>query len=301
MKKKLIQLSVFLITLTFFSCSSDSSSSSSTPNLSSMTATIDGQAWASISGGAVASVSNIDNGNGNQTILQILGASQSFSSVSIQIPIDNLSVGTFNYTSNDSGVLAYSNSANLYSSDETSGNFTLTITSLDLTAGVMSGTFSGNLLDFDGNSLSITNGSFNSIVVVSSALYSNGFMSLKANNGNQFTMDSDNSDGKYLWISENTTGNQLALSGNNANVGSDFGLYGLIFPLNVASGTYNLTSEGFGADIGNSSNEPEFNVTSGSMTVTRNGKNLVGTFNYSATNGVRTVNVTNGSFDITHK
>ncbi len=301
MKKNLLLLFSFVITSVFMSCSSDSDSSSATPSLSSMTATVDGQAWASIPGGAAASVSNIDTGNGNQTILQIIGASPSFSSVSMQIPIDNLSVGTFNFTSNDLGVLAYSNSANLYSSDETSGNFTLTITSLDLTAGVMSGTFSGNLLDFDGNSLSITNGSFNSIIVVSSSLYSNGFMSLKANNGSLITMDSDNSDGKYLWISENTTGNQLALSGNNANIGSDFGLYGLIFPLNVATGTYNLTSEGFGADIGSNSNEPEFNITSGSMTVTRNGKNLVGTFNYNATNGVRNVTITNGSFNVTHK
>lgn len=266
-----------------------------------MTSTVGGLSWALFAGGAVASVSNIDNGDGNQTILQIIGISQSSSSVSIQIPVDNLSVGTFNFTSNDLGVLAYSNSSNTYSSNETSGNFTLTISSLNLTSGVMSGSFSGNLKDFDGNSLSITNGSFNSIIVVSSALYSNGSMSLKANNGTLFTMDSDNSDGKYLWITENTIGNKLVLSGNNANLGSDFGLYGLIFPLNVATGTYNLTSEDFGADIGNSSNEQEFNITSESMTVTRNGKNLVGTFNYNATNGIRNVSITSGSFNVTHK
>jgi hypothetical protein len=303
MKKNLILLFAFLIaTTTIISCSNDDDAP--TPPGASMAATIDGQAWSSVAGGAIASISTINIGTDSNTVLQIIGVSQSFSSVSIQIPFENLSVGTFNFTSNSDniGLLAYTNqSTSIYNSSNTGGNFSVTISSLNLTDGLMSGSFSGTLKDFDGNSIAVSNGSFTSVSIISSAMYSNGTMSLKANNGSLFTMDNDNTDGKYFLISESTSNNQLNLAGYNLNNGNDLGVYGLNFPLNVASGTYNLLSSNFGADIANNDNEPEFNLVSGSMTVTRNGKNLVGTFNYTATNGTRTVVVTNGAFDFTHK
>ncbi len=303
MKKNVILLFAFLIaTTTIISCSNNDDAP--TPPGASMAATINGQAWSSLAGGAIASISTIEIGTDSKTVLQIFGASQSLSSVSIQIPLENLSVGTFNFTSssNDIGLLAYTDgTSNFYNSSNTGGNFSVTISSLNLTDGLMSGSFSGNLKDIDGNSMAVTNGSFTSISIISSAMYSNGSMSLKANNGSLFTMDNDNTDGKYILISESTSNNQLFLAGYNLNIGNDLGVYGLNFPLNVASGTYNLLSTNFGADIANNDNEPEFHLVSGSMTVTRNGKNLVGTFNYTATNGTRTVVVTNGAFDFTHK
>ncbi|WP_250598479.1 DUF6252 family protein [Flavobacterium amniphilum] len=102
---------------------------------------------------------------------------------------------------------------------------------------------------------------------------------------------------------QNSDSNGINLLGNNLNVSSDFGIYKISFPKNVTPGTYDLTANSdFGAGIPNADNHAEFDLTSGSLTITsHNGNNIVGTFNFTVNNGSETITITNGSFDITHK
>lgn len=115
-------------------------------------------------------------------------------------------------------------------------------------------------------------------------------------------MDASNEDGKFVTITQSTANNSISIFGNNVNVGNDFGIYNINFPKNVAAGTYTLTNTGtYSAGLGNSDSEPEYHITGGSLTITsHNGNNVVGTFNYTANNGVQTVTISNGSFNVTH-
>mgnify|MGYP003451287688 FL=1 len=150
--------------------------------------------------------------------------------------------------------------------------------------------------------MNVTNGSFNDVTIFSTDFFSNGSMSLKRNGGTLFTMDGTGDDGKYLSITQSNPNNSISLFGNNSTITSDFGIYNINFPKDVTTGTYTLTNTGtYSAGLGNSDSEPEYTVTGGSLTITSHtGNNVVGTFNYTANNGVQTVTISNGSFNITH-
>jgi hypothetical protein len=302
MIKKFSSLVSLILIATLFSCTTSNPDPSSTP--STITATIDGQSWASINGGAIANVQSIDVNGEDIMVLQIIGVKMDQSSVSMQFPIDNLAVGTYTFSSDSGGALTYSSpsATNIYTSSQNTGAFTIAITDLNLATGTFSGTFSGTLFDFNGDSIAITNGELNTITYMNSQLYSNGFMSLSKNGGAIFTMDDSESDAKYLMISENSFTNSVSLFGNNANLDADFGVYSLTFPKDVTPGTYNLmTNSDFDAGISNSETQAEFNLTSGTATITsHNGNNVVGTFSFNASNGNETVTITNGSFNVTH-
>ena len=89
--KKIISLILCFVVIT--SCSSDSSDESSLTG--SITATIDGQNWRS--NVAVAAVQSINFGEINGSVLQILGTASNSSSLAVNIPLQNLSVGTYTY------------------------------------------------------------------------------------------------------------------------------------------------------------------------------------------------------------
>lgn len=281
------------------SCSSDSDSNET--DTVGITAKINGAPWASDV--AVANISNVDAGETNGTALQIIGTKQDMSVITIQIPVTSLSEGSFSYNSNSNAMMTYvsANSGDMYTSLETGGQFNLNITDLNLAGGTLSGTFNATLKNFSGETVTITDGAINAILIVGTQLYSNGSMSLSRNGSAVFTMDNDNSDGKYLLISENSLDNSVGVAGYNATISSQFGVYYIQFPKTVTPGTYNLvTSTGFGADV-STDDETDYNVTSGTLTVTsHNGNTVVGTFSFNANNGSQTLNVTNGNFSITH-
>lgn len=306
MIKKISGLFCLVLISMAFSCSSDSDDSGTTPTTgSSITASVDGQAWASMTGGAIANVSQISAMGQSQNVLQIIGAKMDESSVTIQFPIDNLAVGTYTFNNDVFGALTYNDAGgvNVYTSTDTGGTFTVTISQINLSAGTISGTFSGTVLDFDGNSHSITNGTINNVSIMSSDLYSNGTMSLSRNGGAVFTMDANQSDAKYLMIMQNSMESSVSIFGYNATVTSDFGVYNITIPETAAVGTYDLTTaSGYSAGIGNAEGQAEFTVSSGSVTITsHNGNNVVGTFSFTASNGTDTVTITNGSFNVTHQ
>ena len=287
------------------SCSNNSSAVAPvTPTQSSISATIDGQSWASIPGGAIASINNSSLGGQQISIIQIAGFSLDQKNLSIQFPFTSIGVGTYNFTSNSDGALVYSISptaAGLYTSNQGTGNLTLNITSFNLSTGLLNGTFSGKVFNQSGSSLIISNGIIDNVKIVSGGFYSNGNMSLKLNSGNLFSMDNDNTDGKFLMIGQNSVNNDLFLYGYNTNLGNDYGIYVAKLPKNAVAGTYNVvTNTDYDLGIGKKDNEPAYNVTSGSITITSNvNKNIVGTFNYIASNGVTTKTVTNGSINFT--
>lgn len=298
-------LSLVLISMTF-ACSSDSDSpdNNQTPS-ASITATVDGQSWTSMTGGAIANVNQINVMEGPRTVLQIIGTKMDMSSIAIQFPIDNVAVGTYTFDNEEIGLLTYTTAGNgnAYTSFEETGTFTVSITAVNTTARTISGTFSGTLVDFESDSsITISNGVFNSVSYMNTGLYSNGTMSLSRNGGAAFTMDSDQSDAKYLMINQNSMTQMVSLMGYNSSLTSDAGVYNLNLPETAAVGTYDLTAdEGFSAGLGNSENEAEYSITSGTVTVTsHNGDNLVGTFSFTASNGTNTVTISNGSFNITH-
>ncbi|WP_313806827.1 hypothetical protein [Flavobacterium sp.] len=302
MKQVFRFFAVILALSTFFaSCSSDESNPNQVLD-ASITATVDGQSWSSMPGGATSVLSGFGMFGENQTIFNITGFKMDMTTLNMMIPASDLNEGTFNYDENSTANLSFSNEVNSFSSSEPGGSFSLTITSLNLDTGTISGTFSGTLIDFEGNSISVTNGEINNVQIMTTNYYSNGTMSLSRNGGASFTMDSNADDSKLITIMENSETNQVMVNGNNGTLTSDAGLYVIAFPKNVTPGTYNLaTDTGFTAGLGNSDSEPEYNLTSGSITITSHSGNTVsGTFSYTVNNGVQTVNITNGSFSITH-
>jgi uncharacterized protein DUF6252 len=300
--KRFLALALMTLTTMFYSCSSDSDNSSLSSG--SMSAKIDGQSWSSQL--TAASITEIGFDGGGMA-LQILGTKTNNSSFTMVIPLTSLSVGSHTYSGFAAeGSLGYFTPAfDMYSSDEDQGTFTVNITDIDLDAGKISGTFSGTLVSFDeATSVSITEGKFTDVTMVSQSFYSNGTMSLSRNGGAGFEMDEVQDDGKYLILSENSMDNNLTMYGYNANLlTTDYGIYMLTIPLDAAPGTYSLTNNSdFKAALGSNENAPEYEITAGSITIiSHNNKNMVGTFNFTANNGVSTVNITNGSFDVTHK
>ena len=300
MKNYLKILSLTLIGLLTFSCSS--SDDNETPKEILMSATINGQKWSTWA----ASASIQEYGNDEHVLGIVAAKTSNNSSIIIQIPITDLTIGTHNYNTESDGLMAYTEPAGepSYSSSETGSSFSLTITAIDYNTGKISGTFSATLHEFEGDgSVTITNGKLNNVELSNAEYYTNGSMTLTRNSGTTFTMDSDTSDSKFLMISQNSISNGINLLGNNLNVSSDFGIYNISFPKNVTSGTYDLTANSdFGASIPNAENQAEYNLTSGSLTITSHtGNNIVGTFNFTMNNGSETITITNGSFNITHK
>jgi hypothetical protein len=303
--KKIFSLALCAFLVTLNSCSSDSDSSNNNQNSSSVTASIDGNSWASINGGAVANVVQMDGADGPETVLQIVATKADQTSLSLQFPITSLSVGTYTFNGSnfdEMGVLSYFSSGNFYSSDEDGGNFTVSITDIDLEAGTLSGTFSGTLVDFDGiTTMTVTNGEMHNITMFSTDFYSNGSMTVTKDGGSSFTMDGNNEDGKFVMITQSTAANTIAVMGNNSNLDANFGIYEINFPKNVAPGTYPLEmNTAYSAGFSNSDNA-QYDVTSGTLTITsHNGNTVIGTFQFNASNGSQSVSITNGSFEIEH-
>ena len=294
--KKIISLILCFVVLT--SCSSDSSDESSLTG--SITATIDGQNWRS--NVAVAAVQSINFGEINGSVLQILGTASNSSSLAINIPLQNLSVGTHTYNGFDAdGNLSYNTMEDLYSSDETGGTFTVTINSYNSNNGTISGTFSGTLIGFDTPiQISITNGTFSNIRVISQQLYSNGSMSLKLNSGTVFNMDTDNNDGKYLMIQQVSEANKIVVYGYNTNIGADFGIYSIMIPENATVGSHSIDGNNYDAGFNNNSNI-DYTTTGGTINITSHtGNTIVGTFNFTATGNSQTMTISQGNFSITY-
>jgi hypothetical protein len=294
--KKIISLILCFVVLT--SCSSDSSDESSLTG--SITASIDGQNWRS--NVAVAAVQSINFGEINGSVLQILGTASNSSSLAVNIPLQNLSVGTYTYNGFDAdGNLSYNTMEDSYSSDETGGTFTLTINSYNSNNGTISGTFSGTLIGFDTpTQMSITNGTFSNIRVISQQLYSNGSMSLKLNSGTVFNMDTDNNDGKYLMIQQVSEANKIVVYGYNTNIGADFGIYSIMIPENATVGSHSIDGNNYDAGFNNNSNI-DYTTTGGTINITSHtGNTIVGTFNFTATGNSQTMTISQGNFSITY-
>jgi len=302
MIRKFLSFLSLALSVVLFSCSSDNSGAADTPAAATITATINGQSWRSMPGGAVSTVTGFGMFGENQTILTITGMKMDMSAVTIMIPANNLYEDTFTYDENSTAVLGYVNEENSYTSNTSGGSFTLSITNFNAQTGTLSGTFSGTVLDFNGNSISISNGEFNNLSIMTNNFYSNGTMSLSRNGGTSFTMDNNTEDGKFITIIQDDETDQIILNGNNVNLTNEAGIYAVGFPKNVTPGTYNLmTTSGFTAGIGNSENEAEYNLTSGTISITsHNANNVVGTFSFTVSNGTQTVTITDGSFNVTH-
>ena len=143
----------FLITPVLFSCSKSSSSNNSNNSTSnSMSAKVNGASWTAstivFTADATQQRSQITGSfinNGTATAIAL-----SLASVSPQ-------VGTYNIdVNNTDNAVLYTNGAASYFSE------TGVITISSVTNGVLSGSFSGNCIDFSTmQSVSITNGSFN--------------------------------------------------------------------------------------------------------------------------------------------
>lgn len=300
MSKILKFFSLILTGLLFFSCSN--SDDNSEGGNSSISALIGSQGWStSVVAGSVV---NYEFGGESLQALQVLATKENGSALTFRIPITDITAGSHTYSENTEGLMTYMSPLDdLYSSDETGGAFTINITSINHNTGRITGTFTAFLYTADGARIEITQGNIDNVLFISNDLYKNGTMTLTRNAGTPFVMDDNSNDGKFLLISQNSGSNGVYLFGNNANVSSDFGIYNLYFPKNVTVGTYNLaTDNGFGATIGNAQGQAEFNITSGSLSITsRNGNNVIGTFNFTVNNGTQTVTITDGSFNITHK
>lgn len=295
--KKIISLIACSIILT--SCSSDSSSEENSLT-GSITATIDGQNWRSNI--AIAAVQSVNFDEINGSVLQIMGTASNASSLAINIPLQNLSVGTYTYNGFDAeGNLSYNTMDDLYSSDETDGTFTLTISSYNIANGTISGTFSGTLIGFDtATEVSVTNGTFSNITVISQQLYSNGSMSLKLNSGSVFNMDTDNSDGKYLMIQQVSEANKIVVYGYNTNLGADYGIYSIMIPENATVGSHTIDGDNYDAGFNNNSNI-DYTTTGGTINITsHSGNTIVGTFNFTATGNSQTMTISQGNFSITY-
>jgi hypothetical protein len=245
--------------------------------------------------------------NQDSRIVQIIGLASNNSGITMKIPLSDLTLGIHTYSGDSSeGFLNYISPSTQsgFSSQEVNGNFTINITSLDLIEGKMAGTFSAKLVAFSSAEIiNLTEGSFNNMSIITNSFYSNGFMSLKRDGGSLITMDNNSNDGNFNTISQNSAANFIVLTGYSSTTTTPLELYSLKMPLNAAAGSYNLLNNtNYSAALGNSSNQAEFNLTSGSMTITsHDGNNIKGTFSYTVNNGTTTATITNGSFDITHK
>lgn len=301
MFKKITAVLTLALFTTLTSCSSDDSGASTSAG--SISATIDGQAWQSISGGAIATLVNNQFGSENGTVLQIVAMQADQSSVTMQFPIANLTEGTYTFTEDMAGQLSYMASfsgVNIFSSANENGSFTITITDVNNEAGTLSGTFSGTVVDFMGTqTVAITNGVINNVSFANTDIYTNGSMTL-TNNGNTVTMDGSSGLGISLWIMESDLSNTISVTGTYTALDNSFGIYNLSFPKDVAPGTYSLTSEeGFSAGFANS--DPDYNVTEGSITIVSHvGNTIVATFNFYADNSLNGVNITNGQLTFEH-
>jgi hypothetical protein len=288
----------------FFSCSSNNSSESPTTT-GSISASISGVAWSGVSTANLQSTTYMGTTKSN---LQIMGLNiADYSNITIQIPVTSLNVGTFSSTATNSvGMMTYSTNANtptptVYTSTASGSSFSITITAINATSGLLSGTFTGTLKTQAGATKTITNGVLDSVSIVSTEYFPGGTMSLSKNGGNSFSMGEPGNP-NFVMITQASVGNTVVVSGTNTSVTNNFGIYSINFPKTVTLGTYNLmTSPGFGASIGKASGQPDYNLTSGSMTIqSHNGTNVIGTFNYTVSNGTDTVTITNGSFNVTH-
>lgn len=303
MIKKFSGLLVLLLVTTLFSCSDDSEGGNTSS--SSISATIDGQPWASIDGGAVANVVNVQLNDQDVLALQIVAIKADQSTVTMQFPITNLAEGTYTFSGEAAGQLSYIASLtemNLYTTADPSGSFTIVLTEVNLEEGKITGTFSGTLYNMVGtDSIEITNGAINNVSFITSDFYSDGTMSLSKNESDAFTMDANSDDGKYIMINETSFDNSLSVTGYNAILENTFGIYGLTFPKDVEAGTYSLTdSEEFKAAFSNSE-DTEYTITEGSLTILSHiGNNIVATFNYTATDGTNTAVITQGELNFTH-
>lgn len=298
--KKLLISALASLALLVTSCSGDGDGGSASTG--SLSATIDGQSWSTNI--TVASLSSFDI-DGTTTVFQVIATKMDQTSLTINLPVEDLTVGSHVYSGfGAGGSLSYASTSDLYDSGDDGGTFTINITDIDLENGRISGTFSGTLISFGGGqTVTITDGEFNNILLISNSFYSDGTMSLSRNAGSVFQMDENQEDGKYLLLGQSDINDALSLYGYNSTLTSDFGIYIVSMPLNVQPGTYSLTSDdGFAAALSSNNDEPEYTITGGNITITsHNGNNLVGTFNFTANNGSATVNVSNGSFNVTHK
>lgn len=295
--KKIISLIACLAILT--SCSDDSSDDSSATS-GSITATIDGQNWRSNI--AIAAVQTVNFNGLNGSVLQILGTASNSSTLAINIPLQNLATGTYTFSGFDAeGNLSYNTMDDSYSSDETGGTFTITISSYNSSNGTISGTFSGTLIGFDTpTQMTLNNGSFNNISIVSQQLFSNGNISLKLNNGNVFNMDADSSDNLFLMIQQVNEANKIVIYGNNTNLGADFGVYSIMIPKNATVGSHTIDGNNYDAGFNNNSNI-DYTTNGGTINITSHiGNTIVGTFNFTATGNSQTMTISQGNFSITH-
>lgn len=303
MFKKITGLLALVLFITLTSCSSDSDGENTLAS-GSISATIDGQSWASINGGAIASVTDAEVDGNTILVLQIIAMKTDQSTVTMQFPISNLSTGTFTFTNDTTGQLSYfsSSSTNMFSSTEDNGSFTVTLTEVNTETNKISGTFSGTLVDFMGTqTIEVTNGVINNVTLGNTNLHSNGTMSF-SKNGSAVTLTDNPTSGTSLWIYESSFDNSITVTGTSTALDNNFGIYALTLPKDVAAGTYNLTSsEGFEATYGGS-NEQQYNTTQGSITIVSHvGNTIVATFNYTANNNGNTVNITNGELTFEHK
>lgn len=301
--QKIFGLLAVLFISIFSSCSSDSEGTPITT--SSFSANIDGQAWQAIENGVYASVSSVDTGEGTQNVLQLIAAKMDQSTVTIQFPIDNLTEGTYNFTGESAGMLSYSNlsSFSLFSSSAANGNFSITISEVNLTDNTISGTFSGTVYDLmeSGASKEITNGVFENISYGETGIYSNGYMNLSKNSSNVFTMSDEDPTNSKIMILESDIDNSITVNGYALTTNANFGIYSVKFPKDATPGTYAITANGdyTAAYAGNEAEE--FTVSNGSVTIVSHiGNTVKATFNYTAVQGGISINVTNGELEITH-
>jgi hypothetical protein len=299
MFKKITALFALVLLTSLVSCSSDSDGDSSVPS-GTMSATIDGQPWQSINGGALANL--VDGFDG--LALQIVAMKTDQSSVTMQFPINNLTTGTHVFGADSAGQLSYVSSftdMTMYTSAEGNGSFTVTITDVNTEAGTISGTFSGTLIEMMGTeSIEVTNGTMNNITLKNTSVYSNGSMTLTKNGGAPFTMIDNPQQGTTLYILQSTLNNTISITGSSMVANDSFGIYNITIPIDVTPGTYSLTSDnGFGAAYG-AGNNGEYDVTSGNITIVSHvGNTIVATFNFTA-QGPNTVNITNGQLTFEH-
>ena len=128
-------------------------------------------------------------------------------------------------------------------------------------------------------------------------------MNLKINSGNLFSMDSDNSDGKYLFIAQSSFDNAVVLNGYNINSGNDYGISYVNFPTNATVGSHAVTgNQSYSAGFSKTDDGTNTSASSGSIVVTSNSnKNIIGTFSFNVLNGTQVTTISNGSFNITYK
>jgi len=303
MFKKITVLLALALFIAITSCSSDSDGDS-TSSSGSISATIDGQPWASINGGAIASVTNAQVGDSDALVLQIIAVKADQSTVTMQFPITNLSTGTFTFTGDAVGQLSYLgsfSSMNMFSSAEDNGSFTITLTQVNTEANTISGTFSGTLVDLMGSeTIEVTNGVINNVTFGNTDLHSNGSMTL-SKNGSPVTLTDNSEAGTSLWIYESSFNNSITITGASMILDNNFGIYAITLPKDATPGTYSLTSSGEYSAAFSNSNEQEYNITQGSITIVSHvGNKIVATFNYTANYNGNTVNITNGQLTFEH-